>query len=529
MLLDRLPSNLEDGEALLTRRAKAAARKDKWRSLYQDAQRYAMPARETFTWTEEGSYKNSELYDTTLQDMAYTAANTMLAILFPPWARWAEFTPGGAIPKKEISPEILDGLQEATEMFFGFLHSSNFSTVIAEVALDLLIGTAALRMDEGDDEQPFVFTAVPLPAIEIEEGPRGTVETKFICRKPQAQHIERLYPGINRWDLPEAILGAILTNPAHTVELTECEVYNHTDKNYYGIVIDPASKQIIWRYSYGESCPMIVGRATKVAGEVYGRGRVLLALSDAKTLNKVVEFTLRHAALQVAPPMTGVSDGVMNPYTASLAPNVILPVASNDNSNPSLRVLEMGGDFRITEALIEMLKESIRKKMLGPAESDGAIKSATEISTSDRDRLWGMGGEYSRVQTEVLAPIMARGAFILQKKGLMPKFKVNGREVGIKYTSPFAKSQNAEDINALQRALSIGQLIGPEQVSLNIKIEDVPAWIARKEGVDESLIRTPDEKKEIMDKATQVAATAIPDEQGAPGAAPTGPTSGAPQ
>jgi head-to-tail connecting protein len=512
MLLTRLPDGLENGEALLLRRAKAVERKNKWRSIYQDAQRYAMPARETFNWVDEGSYKNTELYDTTLQDLTYTAANTMLAILFPPWARWAEFSPGGAIPKKDISPEIVDGLQEATEMFFGFLHSSNFSTVISEVALDLLIGTAALKMDEGDDEKPFVFTAIPLPAIELEEGPNGTVETKFMCRKPQGQHVERMYPGINIWDLPADLHAQILTDPTKPVSFIECEVYNPSDKKYYGVAVDETSKQVVWRYSYGESCPMIVGRATKVAGEVYGRGRVLLALSDAKTLNKVVEFVLRHAALQVAPPMTGVSDGVMNPYTASLQPNTILPVASNDNGNPSLRVLEMGGDFRLTESLMEMLKDSLRKKMLGPAESDGAIKSATEISTSDRDRLWGMGGEYSRVQTEILAPIMARGAFILQKKGLMPKFKVNGREVSIKYTSPFAKSQAAEDINALTRTLNIGALIGPESVGLGLKVEDIPAWIARKEGVDESLIRTPDEKKQIVDKAAEVAMAAEPAE-----------------
>jgi hypothetical protein len=89
---------------------------------------------------------------------------------------------------------------------------------------------------------------------------------------------------------------------------------------------------------------------------------------------------------------------------------------------------------------------------------------------------------------------------------------VNGREVSIKYTSPFAKSQAAEDINALTRTLNIGALLGPEQVSLGLKIEDIPAWIARREGVDESLIRTPDEKKQIMDKAVEVASTAVPEE-----------------
>ena len=85
-----------------------------------------------------------------------------------------------------------------------------------------------------------------------------------------------------------------------------------------------ADKAIIWRFDYGTSCPTIVARATKMAGELYGRGRVLLALSDARTLDKMQEFVLRHAALNVGGVMTGVSDGVLNPYTTVLAPGAVI-------------------------------------------------------------------------------------------------------------------------------------------------------------------------------------------------------------
>jgi hypothetical protein len=503
VFLSTLPPELEDGEALLKRRERAATRKEMWRSIYQDAQRFAMPARETFSWTSEGQNKNSELYDTTLQDLTYAAANTMLAVLFPPWTRWAEYAPGGAIPKKAITQEITEGLQDATEMFFGFLNSSNFATAIGETALDLLIGTGAITMDEGDNEAPFVFTPIPISAIELEEGPNGTVETKFMCREPTARNLQRLYPGMELMDLPMEIASKVMTQPDEKVKVIQCEVYFAKNKHYYGIVVDPTSKQIIWRYDYGFSCPTIVARATKVSGELYGRGRVMLALSDAKSLNKMQEYVLRHAALQVAPPMTGVSDGVMNPYTAVLAPATILPVASNDNGNPSLRVLEVGGNFQITEALMSDLREGMRKKLLGPARSEGAIKSATEISTEDRDRLWQMGGEFGRIQYELLAKIIARGAFILQKKGLMPKFEVNGRAVTIKYTSPFAKSQAQEDIQGLLRVLQLGQLLGPQAIQIGLKVEDMPEWVAHKEGLDEKLIRGVGEKKQLVDAATQ--------------------------
>ena len=103
-------------------------------------------------------------------------------------------------------------------------------------------------------------------------------------------------------------------------------IFDPDSKKYFGVVVWVKSKTIIWRYDYGASSPDIVSRASKLAGEIYGRGRVLLALSDARTLDKMQEFVLRHAAVQIAPPMTGVSDGVLNPYTAVLQPNTILPV-----------------------------------------------------------------------------------------------------------------------------------------------------------------------------------------------------------
>lgn len=510
-VIAELPADLENVQAVMDRRAAAAKKKELWRSLYSDAYQFAMPTRETFTWTTPGQNKNRQLYDSTLQESTYTAANTLVALLFPPWTRWAELTPGGALANQDIDQDILEGLQRSTETFFHFLNHSNFSTVINETALDLMVGTGSLDFDEGDNEQPFLFTSTPLSAIEIEEGPKGTVETTFMLRTPCARNLVRMYPGMELFDLPNELMELINDKPETEVEIIQAEIYHPPTKKYFGVVIHVASKQYIWRYDYGLSCPKITARATKVAGETYGRGRVLLALSDARTLDKMQEFILRHSAIQLAPPMTGVSDGVLNPYTAVIAPNIILPVASNDNGNPSLRVLDVGGNFQLSEAIITSLRERVRRTMIGPEPSEGAVKSASEINVSDRNRLWAMNGELSRIQSELLAKIVARGVFILQKKGLIPKFKVDGREVAVKYNSPFTKSQSSEDVMALQQTLAIGQFVGEQNMMLGLKMEDVPAWLAKKNGVDMSLVRSPTERKkkeqEFLD-AAKVAAQA---------------------
>lgn len=517
-LIERLPADLEDAEALIKRRAKALQRKELWRSVYSDCFRFAMPSRETFTWSTEGQFKNNVLYDSTLQETTYTAANTLTALLFPGWTKWAELVPGGEIDKAKVTPEITDKLAEATDRFFDFLNHSNFAQVINETALDLMVGTGALSFDEGDNEQPFVFSAIPLSTIELEEGPNGTVETTFMCRKPTGRNLLRMYPGMEPFDLPEGLANKIELEPDGEVEILQMEVYHPDTKKYFGIVVSVADKAILWRYDYGISCPTIVARATKASGELYGRGRVMLALSDARTLDKMQEYVLRHAALNVGGVMTGVSDGVLNPYTATLSPNTIIPVASNDSGNPSLRMLEIGGNFQITEVLMTDLRQRVRRTMLGPEPTEGAVRSATEVSVNDRNRLWAMNGEMGRIQAELLAKIVSRGVFILQRKGLLDKFSVNGRQVAVKYTSPFAKSQDIEDATAVQNALGSLLLVGEEAaaqlIMQEVRVEDLPRFFMQKHGALMSLLRTEDEKEALMEKAKAVAAEAQAAQEG---------------
>ena len=507
MLLNELPSGLDDAAALMKRRKHAEDKKHLWRSTYRDAYQYAMPARETFTWHTEGQQKNRLLYDSTLQEATYTAANTLCALLFPSWMHWCELSPGAGISKKDLEekPEIAEGLQDATKMFFSYLNSSNFNTVISEAALDLQVGTCAISFDEGDQENPFIFQAIPLSAIEIEEGPNGTIETTWQHRRPHARNLLRMYPGMELLDLPEATRRTIEEDPEKKLDIIQGEIYDPETKNYYGVVLDIAGPTIIWRYKFGATNPTIVARASKCAGETYGRGRVLLALSDARTVDRMQEFVLTQMALQIAPPMTGVSDGVLNPYTASLTPNTIIAVASNADNSPSLRPLELGQHFPPSQEEMKNLRERIRRTLLGPEPSEGPVKSATEISVADRNRLWAMNGEYNRILAELLAKIVSRGVFILQKKGLMTKFKINGRSVAVKYTSPFAKTQNTDDVIAVQETMQVLAPLGPQVLQMGLKVKDIPAYIARLKGVPESLIMSDTDRAELASQAKDVA------------------------
>jgi hypothetical protein len=521
-LIAKLPRELENGEALITRRAKAAARKDLWRDYYRECYEYTMPQRETFNFYAPGQRKNLHLYDSTGQEMTYLAANNAQALLCPSWKHWAQLAPGGDIPKEEREdPDVVEQLQEATDILFNYINHSNFSTIIPEVLLDFMVGTCALTIDEGEDDDPLVFDAIPLSTIELEEGPNSRIETTWMKRTPLARNLIRTYPGMKMADLPASLQEQIRKKPDTEASVIQGCVYHPKDRHYYGVVVHEASKAIIWRYDYEDSSPKIVARASVVAGEIYGRGRVMIALPNIKTLNVMQEYILRQSALQVAPPYTAVSDGVLNPYTAQLVPGSVIPVASNDNSNPSLRVLETGGNFVITDAIMENLRATVRRILLGPQPNDGPVKSATEWAITDRNRLWDMGSEFGRSQAELFSPIIARCVWILQKRGKMPRIKVDGKMVTLKYASPLARAQDQEDLLAMGQSLELmtaaaqaGGEAAMAAIATALKFEALPAWITKRTGLDASLVRSESEQKQVATTAVQLAQQAQAAEAG---------------
>lgn len=498
----------------MKRRDKAAARKDLWRDVYRECFEYTMPQRETFNMYAPGQRKNLHLYDSTGQEMTYLAANNMQALLCPSWKLWAQLTPGGDIPKEEAeNPDVVEQLQEATAILFNYINHSNFTTIIPEVLQDLMVGTCSLSINEGEDDDPLVFDAIPLSVIELEEGPKGRIETTFMKRCVLARNLIRSYPGMQMKDLPQSLQERVRKKPDSEVELIEGCIYYPKNRHYYGVVIEIGSKSILWRYDYEDSSPKIVARSSVVSGEIYGRGRVMIALPDIKTLNTMQEFVLRHSAMQVAPPLTAVSDGVLNPYTAQLVPNSIIPVASNDNGNPSIRALDIGGNFAITDAIMEQLRAAVRRILLGPQQTEGPVKSATEWAITDRNRLWDMGAEFGRVMAELFAPIIARCVWILQRRGKMPKIKVDGKMVTLKYVSPLARAQDQEDLLAMSQSLELigaataaGGPAAQAAMATRMKWEEMPAWVTKRTGFDASLLRTEEEGQAVAQAAAQAMA-----------------------
>ena len=231
-------------------------------------------------------------------------------------------------------------------------------------------------------------------------------------------------------------------------------------------------------------------------------------LPDIKTCNKVVEFVLRNAALAIGGVYTAQDDGVINPYTLQIAPGVVIPVGSNDNSNPTLRALDRAGDFNVSELILADLRDRINKVLFSEPFGDMSqpVKSATEMSLRGQELVMDAGSAFARLQTEFIEKVVKRSIDILKRNGKVPDIRVDGKEVTIKHTSPLARAQDQSELLAVQQFIQMGAAFGPEMFGLGAKVEDMVAYIGKKLGIKAELLRTQDERKQLQEQAAQAAA-----------------------
>jgi hypothetical protein len=231
-------------------------------------------------------------------------------------------------------------------------------------------------------------------------------------------------------------------------------------------------------------------------------------LPDIKTLNKIVEFNLRNAALSISGIYTASDDGVINPYTIQLSPGAIIPVGSNDNSNPTLRPLDRSGDFSIAQLEMQYYRDFINNYMFAQPFGDlneTPVRTATEMGIRQDDLAQTSGSAFGRMQTELLERIIKRCVDILKKAGKIPEMRVDGKEVTIKFTSPMARSQDNEDIQAVMQWFGAISQLGPEVIMGSVKLEELPRFMAEKMNVPSSLLYTKAEQDQMKQQLAQAA------------------------
>lgn len=514
-------------EKVLSRSKAAWKIKDNWRSLKTDAYSLALPARNPYrsdvggqSQSRPGEPKMDRVFDSTLMLSTVRFANRLQSDLTPPFMKWGSLVPGPFVPEK-AKQQVKALLDDMNTKAFAAIHASNFDTAINEFYLELAVGTGDMMVVEGDDNRPVRFQCVPNSQMAHEEGPWGEIWGWFRRHRLPLRNIEPTWPG--KVKLPQGFLDDLNDNPDKVVTLEEATYFDPDDKKYYYDVIvtssegkdrkAKASGDRIVEEEFEES-PWITARWIKLANEVEGRGPVLFALPDAKTLNKLKELILKNASLAISGVWLGRDDGVLNPNTIRITPGTVIQVGSTGGTmGPSLAPLPFVGRFDVSQLVAADLVANIKNIMLDDALPDeaGPVRSATEFIARQRKLQADVGSPFGRLMSELIRPLFQRVLNTLGRRGLIQleagqKVKIDGTFVDIELASPLAQAQNLSEVQTAAQWMALVQGFGPEAFMLGVKIEDAPEWFAEKMSVDPKLVREKDQRSALQKMAGVLAA-----------------------
>lgn len=497
-----------NAEQIIKRHEVATRRKDEFRSLYEDAYTYALPQRNLYDGYYEGKVggqkKMSSVFDSTAIVSTQRFANRLQSGIFPPQRKWCRMEPGTDIPQ-DRRDEAQAALDVYTDKMFAVIRQSNFDIAIGEFLLDLSVGTAAMLVQPGDDVSPINFIPVPQFLVSFEEGAHGQVDNVYRRMRIKAESITQQWKDA----MIEGQLAQLVRDkPTEDVELIEATVYDPDQGDYcYHVLHKETKQEIVYRRM--KTSPWIISRFMKVAGEIYGRGPLLTALPDIKTLNKTLELLLKNASLAIAGVYTAADDGVLNPATIRIVPGAIIPVGRNGGpQGASLQPLPRAGDFNVSQIVINDLRMNIKRILLDESlpPDNMSARSATEIVERMKELAQNLGSAFGRLINETMIPVVTKILAIMDERGLIElPLKVNGLEIKISPVAPLAMAQNMEDVSNVLQFAQIAQGAGQEgQMAVNVgRMMD---YVAEKLGIPAAIRVGEAEREAMKQQAAQQAA-----------------------
>jgi len=484
-------------EAIIERYRHARQVRQDWENHWRECYEFALPRRDGALGDgRAGERKTDRLFDGTAPDAVEQLAASLLSELTPPWSRWF-----GLVAGVDLLEEERQGLEPEFERMSAVLQSnfdrSNFAVEMHQCYLDLVtVGSASLLFEEAapGEGSAFRFTAVPISQLVFEEGLDGKLDTTFRRSELSRKHLLSRFPGAV---LPEDMDGQENGGAERKYGVIEAVTPNNGGYAYRAILeMDPDGFKGVTSLADGRfrHSPFINFRWLKAPGETYGRSPVMKTLPDIKTVNKVVELTLKNASIAVTGIWQADDDGVLNPANIKLIPGTIIPKAVGSSG---LSPLKSPGDFDISQLVLEQLRASIRKALLVDklGEIRGPKMSATEIVERSAEMARLLGATYGRLQSELLVPLVNRAVSILHRRGEFEDISIDGRVIDVEYSSPLARQRNRQEAQGALQWLDTVSMLGPEALSI-VDTAATARWLAKSFGVPAELIVEPD----VVDK-----------------------------
>ena len=342
--------------------------KKNYEAGWQDTAKYFLPTKTDIS-TEKTAGDNKsvfELSDSITVVSLDNFANILNGTLTNKSTPWFKVSIQDNLLKDD--DKINEWLDDTTKKIWNEIYNptSNFEVAHYENLQAFgCFGNIAMKIEEGKSSL-FNFKALHIRTYAIAENDEGKIDIFVLTMQMQARQIVAKFGTIEGAKIHESITKAnenspyqnfdikLFIMPRKNRDLNKMDVANMPFVGYW---VDLANNIIILEIGFN-SFPIAFGRGTKSNGETYGTGRAILALADARTLNRMTSDYLEASEKSLKPPLIANAEFERQISLRPLAINRIKGMVGNG------RALEPIIDTKGFQPTIELMfnkQEAIRK------------------------------------------------------------------------------------------------------------------------------------------------------------------------
>lgn len=433
------------------------------------------------------------------QDFATEIENTFLS----PTQPWAAREVGPDLRKKigdAAAKELETDVQEDDKLIFQAVGSSNFYGALAmSMDPDIAIGTMAMWIEDLRPSEPVVCQAIPLRELEIDVGPYGDVDTRFVVRSTRYRFLPALLPNIA---LPKDIADKVKAKGGND----KCEVR----WGFWRDWSDPAAG-VVWKHVVmvgakvvhqaelkgPGSCPLIVARWNPDPMFAFGEGPLIASLSELRQLDEMRALSIERVGFAVHPPWTYPDDGELN-FDGGIQEGMGYPMRGSGK----MQALFVEGDLdagfieeQATERRIRRLHFVDRPEQRGDTPPT-ATQWLDELERSQR-KIGTPGAAFFR---EGPAEFFMRFQHILEKRGTIDPIQIDGKGWALSPVNPAKRAQDTQEIQIAMKLIEIANMLSPQLAQVVIDQNDTLAKIKAKLHDTIVTIRSKDELQAAVEQ-----------------------------
>ena len=490
-----------------------------WDEHWQQLADFILPRKNNVISSRtKGEKVNQFLLDNTALQSNVLLSGFLHGLLTNPNSQWFELMTGD--PEIDNDDEVRLWLQKASQKLMHILNNSNFQTEIHELYTDLgCFGTSCMSIEE-DDETVVRFSTRPIQSFYIVEDNKGRIVEVYRTFKWNVQQIVAEF-GMDVLNKSRALQKAFEMDDAQEFKIHHAVYPKKVTPQLSGAkpwvskyILD--MKELELRSSGFREFPYVVPRWSKTSGEKYGRSPGMNALPETKTLNMMVETTIKGAQKVVDPPLQAPDDGFLGSIRTRPGAINFYRSGTQDLIRPIFNDARIDFGFQAIEEKRARIRESffvdqLRLKQGGPQ------MTATETEARIEEAFRFMGPVLGRQQSELLRPMIDRVFEIAQRKEMIPPAPelLQGMILDVQYSSMIAKSQRQGEARSIMKTIEQASPFISADPGILDRIDGEAALLllARLNNFPQEILRSDQEVKKIREGRQQAEQQAQVDAQ----------------